>query len=77
MPFLTISNKNISCKTKGSRTKMSRASPDFIFFFFFFLTFSEGCTLIRKNPKGIKFITAILYLDMSGLKLISLGSELL
>ena len=56
---------------------MSRIGPDFNFFFYFFLTISEGCTLIRKNLKRLQFIAAILYLDMSGLKLISLGSKLL
>ena len=53
MPFLTISNKNISCKTKGSRTKMSRASTDFNFFFFLFDIF-RGMYLDKEKSKGAK-----------------------
>ena len=38
---------------------------------------SEGSNLIRKNLEGLQLIAAILYQDMSGLKPVSLGSELL
>ena len=44
---------------------------------FFFWTFSEDYDLIRENPEGLKLIAAILYQEMSGLKLVSVGSELL
>ena len=42
-----------------------------------FFTFAEGYNLIRENPEGLQLIAAILYQDMSGLKPVSLGSDLL
>ena len=32
---------------------------------------------MRQNPEGLQLIRAIFYLDMSGLKPVSLGSDLL
>ena len=43
----------------------------------FFFTFSVGYNLIRENPELLELIPVILYQDMSGLKPVSLGSDLL
>ena len=40
-----------------------------------FFTFLVGYNLIRENPEGLQLIAAILYQDMSELKIVSLGSD--
>ena len=36
-----------------------------------------GYNLIRENPELLELIATVLYQDMSGLKAVSLGSDLL
>ena len=40
-----------------------------------FFTFLVGYNFIRENPEGLRLIAAILYQDMSELKIISRGSD--
>ena len=41
----------------------------------FFFTFSVGYSFIRENPERLQLFAAILYQDMSELKIVSLGSD--
>ena len=43
----------------------------------FLFVFSVGYNLIKENPEGLQLIAAILYQDMSRLKILSLGSDIL
>ena len=54
-----------------------KLATSFLFIYLFILAFSEVSNLIRENPEGLQLIAPILYQDMSGLKPVSLGSDLL